>query len=921
MFRTLHSYARACAGYLLVALALVACGGGGGDSDDGASGFLPAPEPTGANVDITLVGINGESSTEITPLEAGRFQVTVTTPDGQALAQETVSGEVSLGRLRPEGGTALTDSEGVATFIVQPGGIAGAGTLTAAVSYNGVESSGSLNYSITTDLPFTLSGTFKGTDGTPATSAVTGNQIILIASLYDDRDGTPVRNQRISADIGDLGSITPASGTAVTDDAGEAVFTIDVGTTPGVFPIVLSAVVPGGSVNQSVDISIDQALHRLGHIDVNGTFVEGVIGIIPEGPLSPDGTAILSLAVVDEDNNLVSQSDKITVSSSCLFNDRAALDPASPITVNSRVSLDYTLRGCTGEDVITAVLAGSGEEASGVIDIMELEPTRAARIIFSRADPELIALRGTGSASDLSEFANVSFDVSDLNGDPVANARVNFELIQTVGGLALACVDSSFCAYATDKEAAQGRSSRDTSQSSAEGKATTRVLAGSVATPVQVLAYVDLNANDQRDLNEPTTTSKTLVVSTGLPDQNSVSLSASVLNIEGAYDTDGKTSEITVRLADKFNNPAPDGSAAIFSTELGSIIGSCNTVGGVCSVIWTSQSPRGSDTVEQFSSPITIHENLDRSTPNRYQCPSHRENHGPCPDDIGDPTVNPPGAPRGGRSAILVTTTGEESFVDRNANGVYDEGEYWTNLTEAFIDHNEDAVYTPVQRDNCENPGSADDVCLAGFEETFIDRNVNGIFDLNETPKTANGSSLPSGLFNGVLCPEADSAAGVCSRELVNVRDSLVVVTAFSDASSYDIMVINTSGREPSTLQGDQFYTVYVSDKFNNPPPPDSRLTFEGSGECEALTELSPIPDINAAGAYSAALAVQTNNYAQSIEDAAALPPDQLTVKLMLPNGSFIEETYSCRVDRCADNPEQVPDFSPAPPACGEEQG
>ena len=116
----------------------------------------------------------------------------------------------------------------------------------------------------------------------------------MIASLHDDRDGTPVRNQRISADIGDLGSITPASGTAVTDDAGEAVFTIDVGTTPGVFPIVLSAVVPGGSVNQSVDISIDQALHRLGHIDVNGTFVEGVIGIIPEGPLSPDGTAILS---------------------------------------------------------------------------------------------------------------------------------------------------------------------------------------------------------------------------------------------------------------------------------------------------------------------------------------------------------------------------------------------------------------------------------------------------------------------------------------------------------------------------------------------------------------------------------------------------------------------------------------------------
>ena len=93
-----------------------------------------------------------------------------------------------------------------------------------------------------------------------------------------------------------------------------------------------------------------------------------------------------------------------------------------------------------------------------------------------------------------------------------------------------------------------------------------------------------------------------------------------------------------------------------------------------------------------------------------------------------------------------------------------------------------------------------------------------------------------------------------------------------------------------------------------------------GSGECEALTEISPIPDINVAGAYAAALAVQTNDYAQSIEDAAALPPDQLTVRLTLPNRSFVEEAYSCRVDRCAENPDELPNFSPAPPACGGEQ-
>ena len=913
-------YACRFIGVFFFMLVLSACGGGGG-SGDLNDGFVPAPAPEGATIDVSLTDADGNAISEITPLQAGLFRVSVSSPDGDPVGKEVVSGDITLGRLQPENGTALTDDNGIATFIVQPAGLDGAGTLTATATYNGVESSGSLNYSVTTQLPFTLNGEFLDTDQTEIARAVTGNRISLLVTLVDSRLDEPVKNQLISADIGGLGSISPASATAVTNDSGEAIFTIDVGDTAGQYPVSISAVVPGGSITQELEISIDQAVHTLGHIDVEGNFVEGVIGVIPNGPLSRGGTAILSLAVVDEDLGLVSTDDTVSITSPCLFNNLAVLDPASSIELVAELSVDYTLQGCTDEDLITAKLRSSGAEASAVIDIAEPETASAARIVFDYADPELIALRDTGSASDISESATISFDVTDINGEPAANARINFELIQTVGGLALECSDSSFCDYATNEDAAQGRSSRATTQSSTEGKATTRVLAGSVASPVQVLAYVDLNGNDQRDVDEPTTTSKTLVVSTGLPDQNSISLSASVLNVEGAYDADGRTTEISVRLADKFNNPAPDGTAAVFSTELGSIVGSCNTVDGVCSVAWTSQSPRGSDTVERFSAPITINENLDSTTPNRYRCPSHRENHGPCPDDIGDPAINPPGAPRGGRSTILVTANGEESFVDRNGNGLYDASEFWTNLTEAFSDHNEDGVYTPAQRNGCSDPGSADDVCLAGFEEIFIDRNVNGIFDLNNTPTAESGSSLPDGVFNGVLCRTTDAAAGVCSRELVNVRDSLVVVNAFSDASSYDIMVIGNSNREPSTLQGDQFYTVYVSDIFNNPPPPDTTLTFEGSGECEALTEISPLPDINAAGAYAAALAVQTNDYAQSIEDAAALPPDQLTVRLTLPNGSFIEEAYSCRVDRCADNPDELPDFSPAPPACGGEQG
>ena len=891
---------------LFLTIALSACGGGGGGSDTGG-GFVPPPAPEGANISLSLADLSGNTITEITPLTEGLVRVSVKSPSGSSLPQEVITAEVSLGRLIPESGTALTNTNGEALFIVQADGVDGAGTLTASMTYNDISSSGSINFSVSTDLPFTLTPKILDADGSTVASVVTGDRLTLTVLLTDDRVGEPVQNQVITVDIGSLGILSPTSGNAVTNADGEATFMIAVGELSGAYPVTISAVVPGGGATNSLTLSVDQAVRKLGHIDTQGNFVEGVIKISPSGQLSPGGTAALALAVVDAENEPVTTEESLTVTSSCLFSDLAVLNPASPIIMGSNISVDYSAQGCSGEDLVTATLASSGAEASGVVDIA---PATAKRIVFDSAEPEIIALRGTGSASDIAESSTITFSVSDGEGNPVSDVRVNFSLVQTVGGLALECAGSSYCNYATGDDQAQGRSNRDTTNTTPSGKAATRVLAGTVTTPVQVLAYVDLNNNGEQDLDEPASASKTLVVSTGLPDQNSISLSASVLNVEGAYQIDGKTSTLNVRMADTFNNPVPDGTAAIFSTEMGSIVGSCNTSGGLCSVDWTSQSPRSSDTVERFSAPITINENLDNSSPNRYSCPSHKENHGPCPDDIGDPAINPPGAPRGGRSTILVTANGEESFVDRNANGLYDQGEFWTNLTEAFTDHNEDGLYSPTQRDNCLDPGTADDVCLAGFEETFIDRNSNGVFDLNNTI-ASESASLPDGRYNGVLCGLEEEAAGVCSRELVNVRDSLVLVNGFSDASSYDLMLVGTDKREPSKLRGDRIYSIYTSDIFNNPPPPGTTLTFEGSGECEALNEVPPIPDTNGAGAYAASLVVNTNDYSLTSEEEASAPPNQITIKLTLPGGSFIQETYSCTVLRCADV-----DFSPIPAIC-----
>ncbi len=311
----------------------------------------------------------------------------------------------------------------------------------------------------------------------------------------------------------------------------------------------------------------------------------------------------------------------------------------------------------------------------------------------------------------------------DETGSPAAGVEVEFTLSTRVGDLKLT------------------NEALDTSDNVTKAVATTNdlgiaraiVLAGNVSTVVRV------NASITVDGETLTTVSDKLVISTGLPDQDSISLVATLLNIAGG-NLDGVQTELTVRMADKFNNPVPDGTVAFFTTEFASIEPSCETIADGCSVTLTSQQPR-----QQL-----FNTNFIKDT-NDVACPSHGAMQ-PCPVSLGNIF--------GGRSTILVTAIGEESFIDANGNGVYDDGELFEDLGEAFLDHNEDDVY---------NPGgvactpSADADCASGAEEIFVDFNSNGVHDSG------------NGVYNGTLCP-VGSAASVCSRELVNVRRGLPVV-------------------------------------------------------------------------------------------------------------------------------------------------
>ena len=137
-----------------------------------------------------------------------------------------------------------------------------------------------------------------------------------------------------------------------------------------------------------------------------------------------------------------------------------------------------------------------------------------------------MAIRGTGSASGLAESTNVFFTVTDGGSQAIEGTRVNFSLLQSSSDAALACDGLAYCDYASAEDETAGRSTQYTARSGADGSVSTTLLAGSAAGPIQVLAYIDTNDNGEREPDEPSSVSKVLFVSTGVADQNSISLSA-----------------------------------------------------------------------------------------------------------------------------------------------------------------------------------------------------------------------------------------------------------------------------------------------------------------------------------------------------------------------------------------------------------
>jgi len=361
-------------------------------------------------------------------------------------------------------------------------------------------------------------------------------------------------------------------------------------------------------------------------------FTAGLLQI-QSASLSAGGSTSLTVSFVADGTSLYTSEVTVNFSSVCIASDLAnikqnGVEVSEATTSTGILTVSYSAAGCVGDDVITATATIDGTilQATGTVNVAA---STVGSIEFESATPTLIGLRGTGGVG-IRETSDVVFRVVDKTGGPSSGRTVNFSLNSNVGGIEL---------------------NPPTAISGADGRVQTTVRAGTVATTIRVTAVTD------DDSGTPISTqSSQLTITTGLPDQNSVSMAVACHNVE-AFDVDGTTNDVTVRLADRFNNPVPDGTGVTVSTEGGKITGSCvtTTVGdesGLCTVEWVSQNPR--------------------------------------PADLGAQSP-------AGRSTVYMHTIGEEFFDDVNGNGFFDDGDTFDDLGEPFRDDDEDGVRDPTE--------------------------------------------------------------------------------------------------------------------------------------------------------------------------------------------------------------------------------
>jgi len=418
--------------------------------------------------------------------------------------------------------------------------------------------------------------------------------------------------------------------------------------------------------------------------------------------ITVNGTSTVEAIVRDASNQNVP--DGTVVNFSTAMSGAVVTPQAS--TTGGKATATFTAGATSGAATVN-ITSGT---ATGSVNITIVPSTSAGTIQFVSADPTVIAVKGSGGI----EISTIKFMVQDANGQAIADGTtVSFSLVGPGGGEIVS----------------------PSTIGTVNGEAITFLQSGTKAGPVTIIATATLNPGPPPVVIS--SSSSNVSIGGATPNYTHLSVATNTLNLPG-LSCYGEKGVITAFVADRFGNPVPENTTVSFFTEAGAIVtsGLTNPYGqATADIITQGPAPR----------------NVKPSTFYEYEVTDAFGNRQPerswDDDELTPKIVRNPGD---GLLTIIVMTLGEEGFEDKNGNGVYDTGENYTDISEPFIDTNDNGkwddkeVFTDSDSDGRYDP-----------PERFLDAGVDQVYDPYEPgAKGADGGYGFAGVddnSNGVI--------------------------------------------------------------------------------------------------------------------------------------------------------------------------
>ncbi len=471
-----------------------------------------------------------------------------------------------------------------------------------------------------------------------ATTAIVAGQPVRAQAILT-KNGVAVSNEivQFAVDTADLVKIDPVSGSQLSDAAGLTAVTVSsLGAGAGAGRITASAkvgeIVATGAANffASGSVGSQPATLTLGPVTVGSASV------------SAYGTTSIEVSVL-QNGQAYTSPVTVNFTSSCAAG-KSTITPSAITQPSGKAVATFVDNGCaqTADSTVT-ITASIGTDTKSTSMTVKAPTAGSLRFLSVVPSDKSITLRGQGG-NGRQENATITFKLVDVAGNGVGDADVCFDVTTYAGGLNLdgftlgkpPTVQGSDLLCGTDLLSII----RYKKRTNADGTVSVQINSGVVPTPVRVRARALYPASAIVPLE---TFSDTLSISTGLPLQRSFSLSVDQANIDGG-NFDGQIAKLTVRLADQFSNPVPDGTVVNFIASGAAVCtadnGSCKTVNGVCGCDLVSQARRPADN----------------------------------------------------RVVVTAYAVGLEDYDDSNGDNQYNKGESFFDLADVYVDANKDGL-------------------------------------------------------------------------------------------------------------------------------------------------------------------------------------------------------------------------------------